>query len=106
MSNEINMTWDEWSNQFRPILNQMEPDGLEGEKYYLFQPYGEQLDFVKTFASDRIWSYLGVTDGEGIYAGYKETDCYGYYITEEPFDKDTFYQVDFKGVDEGEDDNV
>lgn len=104
MPNEINMTWDEWVEQFRPLLNQMEPDGFDGNKYHMFQPYGEQLEFVKTFIDqDRVWSFLDVTDGQGIYAGYKESDCNGYYITEEPFDKNMFYQVNFLGIDEGED---
>ena len=104
MSNDISMTWDEWATQFRPILNTMEPDGFDGEKYYMFQPEGDQFEFVKNFADqDKVWTYLDLDRGAGIYNTFKTTDAMGYYITEESFDKDTFYEVDFEETDTKED---
>jgi hypothetical protein len=106
MTNDISMTWDEWVSEFRPILNVMEPDGFDGEKYYLFQPDGEQYEFVKTFVDqDRVWTYLDLDRGAGIYNVFKQEDAIGYYITEESFDKDAFYEVDFEEVESREEPN-
>jgi hypothetical protein len=98
------MTWDEWFAQFRPILNTMEPDGFDGEKYYMFRPDGEQNEFVEAFAeADKVWTFLDLDTGQGIYNTYSKTNAIGYYITEESFDKDTVYEVDFQGIDTKED---
>jgi hypothetical protein len=105
MSTKISKTWSEWVDEFRPILNVMEPDGFDGQKYHMFRPSGEQHDFVKAFDQDRVWTFRDLPEGEGIYNGYTEENAIGYYITEETVDSGATYEVDFKGIDEGEDPN-
>jgi hypothetical protein len=105
MSNKISKTWDEWVNEFRPLVNVMEPDGFDGQKYHMFRPEGEQLQFVQAFDQDRVWTFIDTPEGEGIYNGYTEEKAIGYYLTEETVDSGTTYEVDFKGIDQGEDPN-
>lgn len=103
MSNKISLTWDEWVTEFRPIVNVMDPDGFDGQKYHMFATTGEQHDFVKTFAADRVWTFKDLDQGTAIYNGYTEENAIGYYITEETVDTGTTYEVDFIGIDQGED---
>jgi hypothetical protein len=52
-----------------------------------------------------VWTFRDLPEGEGIYNGYTEENAIGYYITEETVDSGATYEVDFRGIDEGEDPN-
>jgi hypothetical protein len=49
MPNLIQLTEDEWFEQFKPIPNYLDDNASfhDGEHGYMFETYGDELEFVK-----------------------------------------------------------
>jgi hypothetical protein len=106
MTNKTTLTWDSWFDEFEPILNTINPEGFDGEKYYMFDPDGEQHEFVRAFSDqNKVWTFVDGAEGRGIYNTYLTEKAIGYYITEKSFDTNTSYEVDFQGIDTKEEPN-
>ena len=85
------ITWDEWQDTFKPIKNPNSRDpGFWG---HMFETFGEDLDYIKSanLPSGHYWTMV---DGEGIHldlvSGAQWVDRLGYFITEVPWDEDTY----------------
>jgi len=103
MPNLIQLTEDEWFEQFKPIPNHIDNNASfnDDEQGYMFETYGEELEFVKAQEPNRIWTYFDGDDG-GTYIsdGYHVVNRIGYFVTALPYDDKQYYQVT---IIEGED---
>lgn len=93
MTDYISLTWDEFQEQYKPMLNHIIPNHF-GEQY-MFETYGEEDEFVRTLAEqNRVWTLTQVEYGTGIYNGYHWVNRLGYFVTEVPYPEDTEFEVD------------
>jgi len=95
--NLIQLTEDEWFEQFKPIPNHLDKNASfnDDENGYMFETYGEELEFVQAQDPNRIWTYGDGDDG-GTYIsdGYHVVNRIGYFITALPYDNSKhFYQI-------------
>ena len=104
MPNLIQLTEDEWFEQFKPIPNHLDENASfnDGEQGYMFETYGDEVEFVKSQDSNRIWTYSDGDDG-GTYIsdGYHVVNRIGYFVTTVPYDDSQYYQIQLiEGRDE------
>ena len=90
MTNYVSLTWKEFEEQFRPIKNHLVKDPDQK----MFETYGKELEFVQSKVEEgKVWTY-----GDGdfctyVSSGYHYINRIGYYITEVPIEKDTYYEI-------------
>jgi hypothetical protein len=96
VDNFIEMTEDEWFKTYKPIPNHIDKNASfsDGEHGYMFETYGDEVEFVKSQSPDKIWMYGDGDDG-GLYiwSGWSFVNRLGYFITEVPCPPDTTIQV-------------
>lgn len=79
------MTWEEWEEQYKPQYNHITGAGGAPMDGYMYETYGNELDFVKSSHPCSIWTILD-TDGElYLSMGYHYVNRYGYILTEVPW---------------------
>jgi hypothetical protein len=96
MPNLIQLTEDEWFEQFKPIPNHLDENASfnDGEHGYMFETYGDEVEFVKSQDSNRIWTYSdGDNGGTYISDGYHVVNRIGYFVTAVPYDDKQYYQI-------------
>ena len=89
------MDWDQWIQDYRPIT-----DG-NGEPT-MFETYGKDLDTVLSTHPRYVWTYLEGDSGSVITQGYHLVNRLGYYITENPSEDDTEYEIDYYEYNDNE----
>ena len=92
MDEFIELSYDEWVDTYKPIKNHIDPNAsMDG---YMFETYGDEVDFVKKSFPEYIWMYGDGDDG-GMYIwnGYGIVNRIGYFITEIPCPPKTTIQV-------------
>lgn len=96
MPNLIQLTEEEWFDTFKPILNHLDENASfnDGENGYMFETYGDEVEFVKAQEPNRIWTYCDGDDG-GTYIsdGYHVVNRIGYFVTTVPYDDKQYYQI-------------
>jgi hypothetical protein len=83
MGNFIEMTEEEWFDTYKPILNHIDNNAsFDG---YMFETYGDEVEFVKSQSPANIWMFGDGDDG-GLYIwnGWGYVNRLGYFITEVP----------------------
>jgi hypothetical protein len=96
MDNFIEMTEDEWFKTYKPIPNHIDKNASfsDGENGYMFETYGDEVEFVKSQSPDKIWMYGDGDDGGSfIWSGWGFVNRLGYFITEVPCPPDTTIQI-------------
>ncbi len=96
MNNFIEMTEEEWFETYKPIPNHLDENASfnDGEHGYMFETYGDEVEFVKAQDENRIWMYGDGDDGGSyIWSGWGFVNRLGYFITEVPFPDNTTIQV-------------
>jgi len=96
MPNLIQLTEEEWFEQFKPIPNHIDTNASfnDGNNGYMFETYGEELEFVKAQDPNRVWTYFDGDDG-GVYIsdGYHVINRIGYFVTALPYDDKQYYEI-------------
>ncbi len=90
MSKRVSLTWQEFEEQFKPIKNSFRKHSED----FMFETYGEELDFVRSAPENCIWTHSQIDYGFVTTEGYHFVNRMGYYVTEVPFEPDTSYEVD------------
>ena len=97
MDNFIEMDYDDWLKTYKPIYNHIDKNASfqdETGQGYMFETYGEEVEFVKSQDPDKIWMYGDGDDGGSyIWSGWGFVNRIGYFITENPFPANTTIQV-------------
>jgi hypothetical protein len=89
MKNQIEgIDYCDWLERFKPRTNHLEDNAsIDG---YLFQPYGEQWDFVKSHDNEYIWTLIITDTDDGgthweISTGMHVINREGYIVTKVPY---------------------
>jgi hypothetical protein len=92
MDEFVELSYDEWERIFKPIKNHIDPNAsMDG---YMFETYGDEVEFVKNQSPEHIWMYGDGDDGGTyIWNGWGFVNRLGYFITEEPCLPNTTIQV-------------
>ena len=96
MSNFIEMTEEEWFATYKPIPNHIDKNASfsDGEHGYMFETYGDEVEFVKKADPAHIWTYGDGDDGGSyIWNGWSFVNRIGYFITEVPCPAETEIQI-------------
>jgi hypothetical protein len=102
MNDLIELTEEEWFEQFKPIPNHIDPNASfnDGEQGYMFETYGDELKYVNSFDDNYIWTYCdGDVDGTYIFQGMRIVNRIGYFVTSVPFDGSKDYQIQVSSDD-------
>jgi hypothetical protein len=102
MNEFIELTEEEWFEQFKPIPNHIDENASfnDGEQGYMFETYGKELEFVKAQAPNTIWMYGDGDDGGSyIWNGWHIVNRIGYFVTAVPFDANKAYQIQISNDD-------
>ena len=87
MNNFIEMDFDEWCEQYKPIINHIDSNASfdNGEGGVMFETYGDEVEFVKSQSPANIWMYGDGDDGGSyVWNGWGFVNRLGYFITEVP----------------------
>jgi hypothetical protein len=102
MNGFIELTEDEWFEQFKPMPNYLDDNASfhDGEHGYMFETYGKELEFVKAQDPNRIWTYCdGDDSGTYIFQGMRIVNRIGYFVTALPFNGNKDYQIQISSDD-------
>lgn len=90
--------FERWVEYYRPRSNHFVPtasfDGL------MFETYGEELEYVKGFDYNRVWTFISDGEGDRIEPGMRIVDRLGYFITDEPWLEPEFEYVELQTAEE------
>ena len=92
MNNSIEMDYDEWVANYKPIPNTIDTDAsFDG---LMFETDGAEYDFVQKAHPNHIWTYGDGDDGGTyIWSEWSFVNRIGYFITEVPFPENTTIQI-------------
>ena len=103
MNDRIELTEEEWFDQFQPIPNHLDDNAsfqTEDGIGYMFETYDEELRFVQSQEPNRIWTYCdGDNSGTYIFQGMRIVNMIGYFVTTVPFDGSKDYQIQINDED-------
>ena len=103
MNDLIELTEEQWFDTFKPIPNHIDDNAsfqTEEGVGYMFETYGEELDFIKAQEPNRIWTYCdNDISGTSIFQGMRIVNRIGYFITTVPFDGSKDYQIQISSED-------
>ena len=103
MNDLIELTEEEWFDQFQPIPNHIDDNAsfqTEDGVGYMFETYDDELRFVQSQEPNRIWTYCdGDNSGTYIVQGMRIVNRIGYFVTAVPFDGSKDYQIQISSDD-------
>ena len=103
MNDLIELTEEEWFDQFQPIPNHIDDNAsfqTEDGIGYMFETYDDELRFVQSQEPNRIWTYCdGDDNGTYIFQGMRIVNRIGYFVTTVPFDGNKDYQIQISKED-------
>ena len=103
MNDLIELTEEEWFDQFQPIPNHIDDNAsfqTEDGVGYMFETYDDELRFVQSQEPNRIWTYCdGDNSGTYIFQGMRIVNRIGYFVTAVPFDGSKDYQIQISSED-------
>lgn len=97
MDTFIELSFEDWIEQYKPITNHIDPHASfqdEEGNGLMFETYGDEVEFVKSQSPDKIWMYGDGDDGGSyIWSGWGFVNRLGYFITEVPCPPNTTIQI-------------
>jgi hypothetical protein len=98
LKNLIKISFEDWCSEYQPIINHIDPNASfdDGEGGVMFETYGAELDFVRTYAENNpqyVWTYLDGKNYPLVCEGYHLVNRIGYFLTVKPAKPDTHYVI-------------
>jgi hypothetical protein len=91
ITNEQEQAVDNWEYHYCPVTNHISGDmGWNG---FIFETYGEDLEFVRAQPPQNIWTWVDTDDGTAIMSGYHLVNRIGYFVTGLPWEESITIQV-------------
>ena len=87
MTEELELDVDTFVERFRPVPNHLNPDApysCDGNNGALFETYGEEYAFVRSYPTAHIWTLVATQDGDYLVSGNHYVNRSGYVLTELP----------------------
>lgn len=93
------LTEHEWDSQFTLIPNTLvENASCDG---YMFETYGVELEKIMQTPNNFVWTYQDDDNGTPcITSGFHIVNRIGYFISENPWEVDTFVRLDIDAEDD------
>lgn len=85
------MNYENWLEKFRPVKNHLEPNAPFGG--LMFETLGEELSYVRSQESKKIWTMVDADEGLYILNGYHLVNRLGYFISEVPMTENDSLEV-------------
>ena len=83
---------DEWEKKYKPRVNHISGDiGWNG---ILFEAYGDDLEYVMSTPSDKVWTWVDTDEGTAIINGYHLVNRIGYFVTLVSWEDDVTVEVE------------
>lgn len=75
---------EQWWDEYKPVPNHFTDDYVEGGQEYLFETYGQEVEYIFSDKTDihNIWTWCDGDTGSYVTAGRHYVNRIGYYITE------------------------
>lgn len=83
--------WEQFYNDFKPIKNHL--DNNSSYDGYMFETYGEELEFVKSYNVSHVWSIIENDEFNIAVPGLHFVNRVGFFITEIPWTDNTLEYV-------------
>jgi hypothetical protein len=96
----IELTEEQFEADYPLVENHL--DENSGYGGYLFETYGEELDFVRKQDNRCIWTWIDVEGGTSIVSGYHIVNRIGYLISTKPIPDNTYIYIPVEGFDDDE----
>lgn len=77
------MTFDEFYDQYQPI------DNVIGDEGFLFETYGQDLEFVEKQEKNKVWTLVEVDGILYLIPGFHVVNRLNYIITKQPWTDET-----------------
>lgn len=92
MTDLIELTEDQWYEEYQPMLNHFDADASWGG--IMFETYGVEQEYVMDMDPRFVWTFGDGDDG-GMYiwSGRHFVNRIGYFVTKNPHNLDTVYQI-------------
>jgi len=87
MNTIIDLTYDEWVEQYKPICD------FDGSPI-AYETYGEDIDIIRKFDPEFIWTWTDGGDYSVISNGISFVNRMGYYVCHIPHNQDVIIQID------------
>lgn len=80
-----------WWKKFVPKKNHL--DNEASWAGYMYETYGDELEFVRTQPDTHVWTFLQADDKHYVVSGYHLVNRLGYFVTENPWVEETQFRV-------------
>ncbi len=80
-----------WWKKFIPKKNHL--DNEASWDGYMYETYGDELEFVRTQPDTHVWTFLQADDKHYVVSGYHLVNRLGYFVTEKPWVEETQFRA-------------
>ncbi len=80
-----------WWKKFVPKKNHL--DNEASWDGYMYETYGDELEFVRTQPDTHVWTFLQADDKHYVVSGYHLVNRLGYFVTEKPWVEETQFRA-------------
>lgn len=87
--------YSDFIEEYKPVKNHIDGDAaFDG---YMFETYGEELEYVTSQKQDKIWTIMDSESEEGIdiVSGYHVVNRLGYLITNKAFNEEVLVKDEY-----------
>jgi hypothetical protein len=92
MIKQIILSEDQWQETYKPTLNGLVNDASCNGT--LFETYGVELEAVKGYPKNKVWTLISGDEGMSICNGFHFVNREGYFLTEESWKDGEYISVD------------
>jgi hypothetical protein len=95
----MSLSVEQWAEMHKPIVNTITPESSFdfGDGGMMYETYGDDLTFVLEVANENprnVWTLIEGKDDAGyIVNGYRLVNRIGYFVTEEPAEAGSVYEI-------------
>lgn len=104
---EVILTEDEFDERFNMVKNHIDTNASFNE--CMFETFDEELEYIQEFAKEnpkRVWTILDCDGDLYFSSGFSFVNRFGYFITEEEVEENTFITVKLEMVEDESEEEI